>query len=120
MNLVTALEENYRKEIPSFNIGDTLRVHVRVVEGDKERIQPYEGIVIARKGAGVREMVTVRKMSFGVGVERIFPLHSPIIKQLDVVRRGDVRKAKLYYIRHKKGKDAKIKEKAREFKKAVV
>ncbi|MBF0342666.1 MAG: 50S ribosomal protein L19 [Nitrospirae bacterium] len=114
MNLVTAYEERFKKEIPVFNIGDTVRISVRVVEGDKERIQPYEGIVIARKHGGLRETITVRKISFGVGVERIFPLHSPIIKDIQLIKRGDVRRAKLYYLRHKKGKDAKIKEKARE------
>lgn len=117
MNLVNAYEERFKKEIPTFNIGDTVRVHVRVVEGDKERIQQYEGVVIARKHGGIRETVMVRKISFGVGVERIFPVHSPIIKQIQLVKRGEVRKAKLYYLRHKKGKDAKIKEKGREQKK---
>jgi large subunit ribosomal protein L19 len=116
MNLITAYEENYKKEIPPFNIGDTLRVHVRVVEADKERIQQYEGVVIARKNGGIRETITVRKISFGVGVERIFPLHSPIIKEIQLVKRGQVRQAKLYYLRDKKGKDAKIKEKGRELK----
>ncbi|MBF0536631.1 MAG: 50S ribosomal protein L19 [Nitrospirae bacterium] len=121
MNLVRAYEERFRKEtIPVFHIGDTIRISVRVVEGDKERIQPYEGVVIARKSGGIRETMTVRKISFGVGVERIFPLHSPIIKEIQLIKRGDVRRAKLYYLRHKKGKDAKIKEKAREIKRPVA
>ncbi len=113
MNLLNALEESYKREITKFNIGDTIKVHVRVKEGDKERIQPYVGAVIARKGSGIKETVTVRKISFGIGVERIFPLHSPVIKDIEVMRRGDVRRAKLYYLRTKKGKDAKIKEKSR-------
>ncbi|MBF0317610.1 MAG: 50S ribosomal protein L19 [Nitrospirae bacterium] len=120
MNLVKAYEERFKKTIPEFRIGDTLRISVRVVEGDKERIQPYEGYVISRKHGGIRETVTVRKISFGVGVERIFPLHSPIIKEIQVVKRGDVRQAKLYYLRDKKGKDAKIKEKARDIRRPVA
>lgn len=111
MNRIKAIEESYRKEIPAFNIGDTIKVFVKVVEGDKERLQPFEGAVIARKGSGTRETFTVRKMSFGVGVERVFPLHSPIIDKIKVVKRGVVRRAKLYYLRDKKGKSAKIKEK---------
>lgn len=114
MALMNAVEEQFKKEIAHFNIGDTVRVHVKVVEGDKERVQVFEGYVIARKGGGIRETFTVRKISYGVGVERIFPLHSPIIKKIQLMKRGDVRRAKLYYIRHKKGKSAKIKEKARE------
>ncbi|KJU83586.1 Ribosomal protein L19 [Candidatus Magnetobacterium bavaricum] len=120
MNLIKAYEERFKKTIPEFHIGDTLRISVRVVEGDKERIQPYEGYVIARKSGGIRETVTVRKISFGVGVERIFPLHSPIIKEIQLIKRGDVRRAKLYYLRHKKGKDAKIKEKARDIRRPVA
>lgn len=111
MNRIRAIEESYRKDIPDFNIGDTLRVFVKVIEGDKERLQPFEGTVIARKGSGTRETVTVRKISFGVGVERVFPLHSPIIDKLKIVKRGVVRRAKLYYLRDKKGKSARIKEK---------
>jgi len=111
MNRIRAIEESYRKEVPAFSIGDTVKVFVKVIEGDKERLQPFEGIVIARKGSGTRETFTVRKISFGVGVERVFPLHSPIIGKIDVTKRGVVRKAKLYYLRHKKGKDARIKEK---------
>lgn len=102
-----------KKTIPHFEIGDTVRVHVKVVEGDKERIQIYEGTVIGRKGGQNTETFTVRKVSYGVGVERIFPLHSPILARVDVVRQGKVRRAKLYYLREKKGKTAKVGE--REF-----
>jgi large subunit ribosomal protein L19 len=115
MSLIKAVEERFRKEVAPFNVGDTVRTFVKVVEGDKERLQPFEGVVIARKGQGVNETFMVRKISFGVGVERIFPVHSPSIDKIEVLRRGDVSKAKLYYLRHKKGKDAKVKEKAREF-----
>lgn len=111
MGLIRSIEEQFRREIPEFSIGDTLRVHVRVIEGDKERIQPFEGIVIGRRGSGIKETVMLRKVSHGVGVERIFPLHSPVIEKMEVVRKGDVRRAKLYYLRHKKGKAAKVKEK---------
>ena len=115
MSLIKAVEERFRKEVTAFNVGDTVRTFVKVVEGDKERLQPFDGVVIARKGQGVNETFMVRKISFGVGVERIFPVHSPSIDKIEVLRRGDVSKAKLYYLRHKKGKDAKVKEKAREF-----
>jgi large subunit ribosomal protein L19 len=115
MSLIKAVEERFRKDVTAFNVGDTVRTFVKVVEGDKERLQPFEGVVIARKGQGVNETFMVRKISFGVGVERIFPVHSPSIDKIEVLRRGDVSKAKLYYLRHKKGKDAKVKEKAREF-----
>jgi large subunit ribosomal protein L19 len=111
MDLIRAVEETYLREIPEFSIGDTIRVYVRVVEGDKERIQPFEGVVIARRGSGIKETIMVRKVSYGIGVERIFPLHSPVIEKIEVIRRGDVRRAKLYYLRHKKGKAAKVKEK---------
>ncbi len=111
MDAIRAVEEQYKREVPEFNIGDTVRVHVRVVEGDKERIQPFEGVVIARKGSGIKETFMVRKVSYGIGVERIFPVHSPVIEKLEVIRHGDVRRAKLYYLRHKKGKAAKVKEK---------
>ncbi|MEW5746714.1 MAG: 50S ribosomal protein L19 [Nitrospirota bacterium] len=114
MNLIHTIEEGYKRTVPDFNIGDTLRIYVKVVEGDKERLQPYEGVVIARKGSGIKETFMVRKISFGVGVERIFPVHSPSIDKIELLKRGDVRKAKLYYIRSKKGKEAKIKEKGRE------
>jgi len=102
-----------KKSVPRFAIGDTVRVHVKVVEGEKERIQVYEGTVIARKGSANTETFTVRKVSYGVGVERIFPIHSPIVSKVDVVRQGHVRRAKLYYLRRKKGKFAKVEE--REF-----
>lgn len=111
--IIRSIEERYRKtDIPDFRPGDTVKVHVKVKEGDKERIQVFEGTVISRKGGGLRETFTVRKISFGVGVERVFPLHSPIIDKIEIVRRGDVRRAKLYYLRKKKGKEAKVKEKA--------
>lgn len=113
MNLINAIEEGYKRNITPFNVGDTVRVSVKVVEGDKERIQPFEGAVIARSNGSIRETFTVRKISFGIGVERIFPLHSPIVEKVDVIKRGSVRQAKLYYIRDKKGKAAKIKEKER-------
>ena len=114
MNLINAVEEGYKKKVPSFNVGDTVKVFVKVVEGDKERIQPFEGVVIARRGSSSRETFMVRKVSFGIGVERIFPLHSPSVERIDVMRKGSVRRAKLYYLREKKGKAAKIKEKERE------
>lgn len=102
---------NLRDDIPEFNPGDKVRVHVRVVEGDKERIQIFEGDVIRRQGQGVSETYTVRKVSFGVGVERTFPVHSPIAEKIEVVSRGDVRRSKLFYLRDRVGKAAKIKEK---------
>ena len=102
-----------RKSVPSFEIGDTVRVHVKVVEGEKERVQVYEGVVISRKGGRNSETFTVRKVSYGVGVERIFPVHSPAVSRVDVIRQGKVRRAKLYYLRGRKGKKAKIRE--REF-----
>jgi large subunit ribosomal protein L19 len=100
-----------RDDIPAFRPGDTLKVHVRVVEGNKSRVQIFQGVVIRRQGAGVRETFTVRKVSYGVGVERTFPVHTPVIAQIEVVTRGDVRRAKLYYLRDLRGKAAKIKEK---------
>ena len=96
--------------IPDFRAGDTLKVYVKVVEGNKTRTQVFQGVVIARSGAGVTETFTVRKVSYGVGVERIFPLHTPIIEKIEVVTRGDVRRAKLYYLRELRGKKAKIRE----------
>ena len=112
MNTVDQIESAYlRDDIPDFAPGDTVRVNVRVVEGGRERIQIFEGVVIARNGGGARASFTVRKLSFGVGVERIFPLHAPIIQSIEVVRRGDVRRAKLYYLRDRVGKSARIKEK---------
>jgi len=112
--MINVIEEGYKREIPKFNIGDNVRVYVKVVEGDKERLQPFEGVVISRKGKGIKETFIVRKISFGVGVERIFPVHSPVVDKIEVIRQGDVRRAKLYYLRGKKGKEAKVKEKARE------
>ena len=107
-------QENLRDDVPDFGAGDTLKVHVRVVEGNRQRVQLFEGVVIKRQGSGVRETFTVRKLSFGVGVERTFPVHSPIIDHIEVLSRGDVRRAKLYYLRDRIGKRAKVKEK-REF-----
>jgi large subunit ribosomal protein L19 len=99
-----------KSDLPDFRAGDTLKVHVKVVEGNKTRVQVFQGVVIARSGAGVTETFTVRKVSYGVGVERIFPLHTPIIEKIEVVTRGDVRRAKLYYLRELRGKKAKIRE----------
>jgi large subunit ribosomal protein L19 len=104
-------DRNLRDDVPDFGPGDRLKVHVRVVEGNRERVQVFEGVVIRRQGAGVRETFTVRKVSFSVGVERTFPVHSPILAKVEVVSRGDVRRAKLYYLRDRVGKSAKIKEK---------
>ena len=111
MNIIEALEkEQLRSDIPEFRPGDTVRVHAKIVEGTRERIQMFEGVVIARQGSGVREMFTVRRISYGVGVERTFLVHSPRIDKIDVVRRGIVRRAKLYYLRNLTGKAARIKE----------
>ena len=110
--LIDAVDsQSAREDIPAFRPGDSVKVHVKVVEGNRSRIQVFAGVVIARSGDGVRESFTVRKVSFGVGVERTFPLHSPIIDKIEVDRRGDVRRAKLYYLRGLRGKAAKIKEK---------
>ncbi len=103
--------ENLRDDIPEFRPGDTVKVHVRVVEGNRERVQVFQGAVIRRQGSGARETFTVRKLSFGVGVERTFPVHSPILARIEPVVEGDVRRAKLYYLRGRVGKAAKIKEK---------
>ena len=112
MNRLDLVENTQiRENIPAFQSGDTVKVHVRIKEGNKERLQVFEGIVIARKHGGARETVTVRKVSFGVGVERIFPLHATVVDHIDVVRRGKVRRAKLYYLRELRGKAARIKEK---------
>ena len=100
-----------RTDVPDFRAGDTVKVHVKVVEGNRARIQVFQGVVIRRQGGGIRETFTVRKVSFGVGVERTFPKHSPIIAKVEVVTRGDVRRAKLYYLRDRVGKAAKVKEK---------
>ena len=100
-----------RDDVPSFRAGDTIKVHVKVVEGNRSRVQVFQGVVIRRQGGGLQETFTVRKVSFGVGVERTFPLHTPIVERIEVVTRGDVRRAKLYYLRELRGKAAKIKEK---------
>lgn len=111
MNIIQALEqEQLRKDIPSFRPGDTVRVHVKVVEGSRERIQVFEGVVINRQGGGVRETFTVRRVSYNIGVERTFPVHSPRIDKIEVTRKGIVRRAKLYYLRSLTGKAARIKE----------
>ena len=111
MQTLDALDDaSKRSDIPEFRPGDTLKVHVKVIEGTRSRIQVFQGVVIRRQGSGVRETFTVRKVSFGVGVERTFPLHSPIFEKIEIVTRGDVRRAKLYYLRNLRGKAAKIKE----------
>jgi len=104
-------QSSLRDDIPAFGAGDTLKVHVRVVEGNKERVQLFQGVVVRRQGDGLRETFTVRKVSYGVGVERTFPVHSPVVARIEVVTRGDVRRAKLYYLRDRIGKAAKVKEK---------
>ncbi|MBD8505506.1 50S ribosomal protein L19 [Hoyosella sp. G463] len=112
MNTLDSLDaKSMRDDIPAFRAGDTLEVHVKVIEGSKERVQVFKGVVIRRSGGGIRETFTVRKVSFGVGVERTFPVHSPNIAKIDVATRGAVRRAKLYYLRDLRGKAAKIKEK---------
>src|SRR5215468_8966457 len=115
MNPIDRIEaEQLRKDVPPFKPGDTVRVHVRVVEGDKERIQVFEGTVIGRRGGGNRETFTVRKTSYGVGVERIFPVHSPRIERIEVMARGAVRRAKLYYLRDRSGRAARVAEDTRQ------
>ncbi|MFL6076678.1 MAG: 50S ribosomal protein L19 [Mycobacteriales bacterium] len=112
MNTLDSLDaQSLRTDIPEFRPGDTVKVHVRVVEGNRSRVQVFQGVVIRRQGGGVRETFSVRKISFGVGVERTFPVHTPIIERIERVTRGDVRRAKLYYLRNLRGKAAKIKEK---------
>ena len=112
MNTLDALDaDSLRDDIPDFRPGDTVKVHVRVVEGNRSRIQVFQGVVIRRQGGGIRETFTVRKVSFGVGVERTFPVHTPVVEKIEIVTRGDVRRAKLYYLRELRGKAAKIKEK---------
>jgi large subunit ribosomal protein L19 len=112
MNTLQTLDaESLRSDVPEFRAGDTLKVHVRVIEGSRSRIQVFQGVVIRRQGGGLQETFTVRKISFGVGVERTFPVHTPVIDKIEVVTRGDVRRAKLYYLRDLRGKKAKIKEK---------
>ncbi len=116
MNLVQQIEQAEmaaiaaKRELPVFEAGDTVRVHVRVTEGTRTRLQAYEGVVIARKGGGLHESFTVRKISYGEGVERVFPIYSPMVEKVEVVRRGDVRRAKLYYLRGRRGKSARITE----------
>lgn len=112
MTIIQALErENLKPEVPAFNVGDTVRVYNKIVEGTRERVQVFEGIVIARKNSSIRETFTVRRISFGIGVEKTFPLHSPRIEKIEVVKRGKVRRAKLYYLRELSGKAAKVQEK---------
>ena len=112
MNLIDQLDaKSLRNDIPDFRPGDTLNVHVNIIEGNRSRVQVFKGYVMGRQGSGVRETFTVRKISFQVGVERTFPVHSPVIDHIEVVTRGDVRRAKLYYLRNLRGKKAKIKEK---------
>ncbi len=111
-NIIAEIEKEYMKEdVPQFDVGDTVRVSVKVKEGNRERIQAFEGIVIAKKNGSVRETFTVRRISYGIGIERTFPLHSPRITAIDVIKHGKVRRAKLYYLRNLSGKAAKIKEK---------
>ena len=111
MNTLDALDaDSLRDDIPEFRPGDTVKVHVRVIEGNRSRIQVFQGVVIRRQGGGIRETFTVRKVSFGVGVERTFPVHTPVVEKIEVLTRGDVRRAKLYYLRELRGKAAKIKE----------
>ena len=112
MNILDKVDAaQLREDVPAFRPGDTVDVHVKVIEGSNERIQLFKGVVIRRQGSGIRETFTVRKVSFGIGVERTFPVHSPNIDKLEVLRRGDVRRAKLYYLRQRSGKSARIKEK---------
>ncbi len=111
MNVLKIVEDKQiKKEVPVFNVGDTVRVHVKVTEGTRERIQVFEGVILKRQGSGVRETFTVRRISYGVAVERTFPLHSPKISKIEVIRKGKVRRARLYYLRGRVGKKAKIKE----------
>ena len=112
MNLLQALTSQYMKpELPEMNVGDTVRVHVKIKEGSRERIQVFEGVIIARKGGGIGETITVRRVSYGVGCEKVFPVHSPRVADIETVRKGKVRRAKLYYLRERFGKAAKVKEK---------
>lgn len=111
MNIIDAInQENVKAEVPQFNVGDTVRVSVKVIEGTRERIQAFEGVCIAKNGGGISETFTVRRISFGVGVERTFPIHSPKVADVQVVRKGEVNRAKLYYLRGRTGKAAKVKE----------
>ena len=110
--LAKVLNKNKRTDLPEFRIGDTIKVHVKIKEGEKERLQVFEGVVLARKNTGMGENITVRKMSFGMGVERIFPIHAPVIDHIDIVRTGKVRRSKLYYLRALRGKAARLKERS--------
>ena len=110
--LSKVLNKNKRTDLPEFRIGDTIKVHVKIKEGEKERLQVFEGVVLARKNIGMGENITVRKMSFGMGVERIFPIHAPVIAHIDIVRTGKVRRSKLYYLRALRGKAARLKERS--------
>jgi len=110
MNLQELEQEQIRTDLPDFGPGDTVKVHVKVKEGEKERIQVFEGVVLGRRGGGLRESFTVRKISYGIGVERVFPVHSPRIDRVEVVRRGRVRRAKIYYLRNLRGKAARLEE----------
>ena len=113
MDIIRAIEQQQiKQDVPDFNVGDNVKVHYRITEGNRERIQVFQGVVIRRHGASNRETFTVRKISFSIGVERTFPVHSPKIEKIEVVRKGDVNRAKLYYLRNKVGKAAKIKEKS--------
>jgi len=112
MDLIKELEkQQMKKDVPVANVGDTVRIHVRIKEGSRERIQVFEGVVIAKKHGGIEETITVRRLAYGVGVEKVFPLHSPSIEKIETVRKGYVRRAKLYYLRGRVGKAAKIREK---------
>ena len=112
MNIIDAVDAaSLRSDVPEFGPGDTVKVHVNIIEGSRSRVQVFQGVVLGRQGGGVRETFTVRKISFQVGVERVFPVHSPIIEKIEVVSRGDVRRAKIYYLRGRTGKRAKIREK---------
>ncbi len=111
MDAIKLLENSYKKDIASFRVGDTVKVSMSIKEGDKQRVQAFEGVVIGLRGSGTRETFIVRKISYGIGVEKIFPVHSPLINKIELIKEGVVRRAKLYYLREKKGKAAKLKEK---------
>ena len=110
MDLIKELTKSQIKEVPQFNVGDTVKVHVNIKEGSRERTQVFEGTVIAKKHGGIEETFTVRRMSYGVGVEKVFPIHAPAVDKIEIVRKGKVRRAKLYYLRDRVGKSAKVKE----------
>ena len=114
MNIIEAIEQDYkRSDLPEFGVGDTLKVYIKIKEGNKERVQMFEGTVIAKKGSGVAETFTVRRVSYGVGVERVFPIHSPNVVSVEIIRHGRVRRSKLYYLRDRVGKASKVKEQIR-------